>query len=132
MTSRLGLLCLVLISPFLIGPMPTAKAQICNPYRVGYEKAIAQGMIKRAPLVPGPKDAYISFENALVSGDRIEAAVRAVQYLVIVSETLAPNIADLERLELENVIVNHYHKPVEVSVPMLSVILPNDIFCPVS
>ena len=109
-----------------------ANAQPCNSYRSGYEKAIAQGIIKRAPLVNGPKDAYYHFQNALKNGDRIEAAIRAAQYLVIVSESSSLNQADLERLDLETAITDHYQKPVEVAVPMLTVILPLNAFCPLS
>ena len=79
-----------------------------------------------------PKTPINPFKLALKNGDRIEAAVRAVQYLVIVSEASNSNLAELERLEIENAIVNHYHKPVEVSVPMFTVILPNNLFCPVA
>lgn len=107
-------------------------AQACNPYRSGYEKAIAQGVINRASLVRNAKDAYTQFQSNLETGDRIEVAVRAVQYLVIVSEDTTLDYADLERLELEQMIVDHYQKPVEVSVPMLTVILPHHVFCPVS
>ena len=109
-----------------------AFAQTCNTYRLGYEKAIAQGIIKRAPLVNGPRDAYAHFQTALRNGDRIEVAIRASQYLVIVSESSSLKIADIERRDLEDRIVKHYQKPVEVAVPMLAVILPLNAFCPLS
>ena len=84
------------------------------------------------PLVSGPTDAYYAFQQALERGDRMEVAVRASQYLVIVSEASGNRSADLERLDLENMMVNHFQKPVEVAVPMLSVILPPNVFCPIN
>lgn len=109
-----------------------AQSQSCNPYRSGYEKAIAQGVIQRPSLVSNAKEAYEYFQSALKTGDRIEVAVRAVQYLVIVSEDQTGDFTDLERLDLEQLIVDYYQKPVEVAVPMLTVILPNNVFCPVN
>ncbi|MCM1983133.1 hypothetical protein [Lyngbya confervoides] len=102
----------------------------CNPYRSGYEKAIAQGIIQRASLVSGPLEAFQYFQAALDKGDRLETAIRAAQYLVIISEGEGLARAEIARLDLEGLMVQRFKKPVAVAVPMLPVILPNNVFCP--
>ncbi len=103
----------------------------CNPYRSHYEHAIAQGLLKRPSLVSGAPESRHLFLIAMAQDDRIEAAARAAQYLVIVSEGFGISRADQTRRQVEDEIIDRYQQPVEVAVPMLGVILPHSADCPI-
>ncbi len=106
-----------------------AIAKTCSPYRVNYESAISQGLISRPSLVNSAWQSLSLFQVAMRRNDRIEAASRAAQYLVIVSEDAGTAQANQARQSIENEMVGYYEKPVEVAMPMFEVILKNSPMC---
>lgn len=109
----------------------SAEAAItCSPYRVNYESAISQGLITRPSLVKNAGHSWSLFQVALRRNDRIEAASRAAQYLVILSEYAGTRQANQARQNIEQEMVGYYRQPVEVAMPMFEVILENSPACP--
>ncbi len=103
---------------------------VCNPYRIHYEQAIASGIIQRPSLVQSRGEALERFRQALRAENRIEAAARAAQYLVIVSEGDGIQQTTRARRQIESEIATYYLQPVDVGLPLFVVILPDEIPCP--
>ncbi|NJK41289.1 MAG: hypothetical protein HC934_07905 [Acaryochloridaceae cyanobacterium SU_2_1] len=118
--------------PIQLWITPGAAAKTCSPYRINYESAIAQGLISRPSLVNSAYQSRQLFQVAMRRNDRIEAASRAAQYLVILSEDQGKNKADQARKTLEKEMVGYYAQPVEVALPMFEVILKNSPHCSIS
>lgn len=109
--------------------VPAAVAKTCHPYRANYESAISQGLIVRPSRVTSAGQSWHLFQTAMRRNDRIEAASRAAQYLVILSEGLGTEQAHQARYSIEEEIVSHYQQPVEVAMSMFEVILENNPIC---
>ncbi|PZD74867.1 hypothetical protein C1752_00955 [Acaryochloris thomasi RCC1774] len=116
----LGLLGLLL--PLAIQP---AEAKSCSPYRINYEGAITQGIIRRPSLVSNANQSWRLFHVAMDRNDRMEAASRAAQYLVIVSERNGTAQAHRARQLVESEFTRRYDQPVEVAMPIFEIILAN-------
>lgn len=125
--KRLSLLGLLLLLQLMAAPATVAKT--CRPYRVNYERAIAQGLITRPSLVNSAWQSWHLFQVAMRRNDRIEAASRAAQYLVILSEGAGTEQAHQARQSIEKEMVGYYQQPVEVALPMFEVILENSPVC---
>lgn len=125
--KRLYLLGVLL--PIQLIAAPADAAQTCSPYRVNYESAISQGLITRPSLVNNAWQSWNLFQVAMRRNDRIEAASRAAQYLVILSEYAGTQQANQARRSIEQEMVGYYQQPVEVAVPMFDVILKNSPAC---
>lgn len=108
---------------------PVFAAKTCSPYRVNYESAISQGLISRPSLVNSAWQSWNLFQVAMRRNDRIEAASRAAQYLVILSEYAGTQQANQARHSIEQEMVGYYKQPVEVAMPMFEVILENSPAC---
>lgn len=118
-----------LLLPMQLLAAPAAVAKTCSPYRVNYESAISQGLIARPSLVNSAWQSWNLFQVAMRRNDRIEAASRAAQYLVILSEDAGTAHANQARQNVEKEMIGYYQKPVEVAVPMFEVILENSPIC---
>jgi|GEM_PF-2644635 len=125
--KRLYLLGVVILVQLMAAP--TAVAKTCRPYRVNYESAISQGLIVRPSRVNSAWQSWHLFQTAMRRNDRIEAASRAAQYLVILSEGLGTEQAHQARYSIEKEMVGYYQQPVEVAMPMFEVILENNPIC---
>ncbi|MGF1600931.1 MAG: hypothetical protein ACFCU8_02730 [Thermosynechococcaceae cyanobacterium] len=111
--------------PLQLWAAQPASARACSPYRVNYEGAIHQGIIQRPSLVNSAKHSWHLFHVAMKRNDRMEAATRAAQYLVIVSERSGVDQAHKARQHVEAEFTGYYEQPVEVAMPMFEVILAN-------
>lgn len=70
----------------------------CTPYRANYERAIANGIIRRPSPVPDENQAIALADRAVESGNLNEAAIRLAQAIVIISEKQGnSNAVALER-----------------------------------
>ncbi|UJB70790.1 hypothetical protein HRE53_06965 [Acaryochloris sp. 'Moss Beach'] len=118
-----------LLMPFQLMTAPAFAAKTCSPYRVNYESAISQGLITRPSLVNNAGQSWNLFQVAMRRNDRIEAASRAAQYLVILSEYAGDRQANQARHNIEQEMVGYYQQPVEVAMPMFEVILENSPDC---
>ncbi|WP_299406548.1 hypothetical protein [Acaryochloris sp. IP29b_bin.148] len=118
-----------LLLPLQLMASPATAASPCRPYRGNYESAIAQGLIARPSLVNNAWQSWHLFQVAMHRNDRIEAASRAAQYLVILSEGSGTEQAHQARQSLEQEMVGYYQQPVEVALPMFEVILENSPVC---
>ncbi|MGB7415471.1 MAG: hypothetical protein WA902_14790 [Thermosynechococcaceae cyanobacterium] len=116
---------LALLLPLQLWAAQPASANACSPYRINYEGAIDQGLIQRPSLVNSAKQSWHLFHVAMKRNDRMEAATRAAQYLVIVSERSGVDQAHKARQHVEAQFTGYYEQPVEVAMPMFEVILAN-------
>ena len=114
-----------LLLPLQFMAVQPAAAKNCSLYRLNYEGAITQGIIQRPSLVRNARQSWHLFHVAMDRNDRMEAASRAAQYLVIISERNGTTAADQARQQVESEFTSHYEKPVEVAMPMFEVILAN-------
>lgn len=114
-----------LLLPLQLLTAQSAEARVCSPYRINYEGAITQGLMRRPSLVNNARQSWQLFHDAMNRNDRIEAASRAAQYLVIVSERNGVDQAHKARQQVEAEFTRHYEQPVEVAMPMFEVILAN-------
>ncbi len=114
-----------LLLPLQFVAAQPAVAKSCSPYRINYEGAITQGIIQRPSLVNNAKQSWQMFHVAMSRNDRLEAATRAAQYLVIVSERSGVDKAHQARQQVEAEFTRHYEQPVEVAMPMFELILAN-------
>ena len=120
--------------PYLIGLLlplqllvaQPVEAKSCTSYRLNYESAIAQGLMERPSLVRGARQSWHLFRSAMARNDRIEAAARAAQFLVIIAEGEGTARADLAHADIKQEIRDYYQQPAEAAVPMLVVILANN------
>jgi hypothetical protein len=122
MKSLYGLGLLLLLQ--FLGSQP-ASARSCSSYRINYEGAIDQGIIQRPSLVNSAQQSWHLFHVAMKRNDRMEAATRAAQYLVIVSEQSGVDQAHKARQQVEKEFTGYYDQPVEVAMPIFEVILAN-------
>jgi hypothetical protein len=114
-----------LLLPLQVMTIQPAEAKTCSPYRLNYEGAITQGIIQRPSLVSSARQSWRLFHVAMNRNDRMEAAARAAQYLVIVSERSGTDHAHKARQHVESEFTRHYEQPVEVAMPMFEIILAN-------
>lgn len=63
-----------------------SSPQTRTPYRINYERAIANGVIERPSPVADEQEATELAYQAIDQGDRYEAAIRFAQCLVLISE----------------------------------------------
>jgi len=71
----------------------------CTPYRANYEKAIAEGIIRRPGTVADESEAIKLADEAVAKGNKNEAARRLAQALVIMSEKTPQGNANATALE---------------------------------
>ena len=114
-----------LLLPLQFFTAQPAEAKNCSLYRMNYEGAIAQGIIRRPSLVRNADQSWRLFHVAMARNDRMEAASRAAQYLVIISERSGTDQAHKARQQVESEFARHYDQPVEVAMPIFEVIIAN-------
>ncbi|MFB2939215.1 hypothetical protein ACE1B6_28520 [Aerosakkonemataceae cyanobacterium BLCC-F154] len=73
--------------------------QTCTPYRLNYERAIANGIIRRPSGVATESEAIKLADEAIAKGNKNEAAIRLAQALVIISEKTPQGTANAQALE---------------------------------
>lgn len=89
-----------------------------TPYRINYERAIANGVIDRPSPVVDEQEATELAYQAIEQGDRYESAIRFAQALVLISETQGTTKAlDFER-RLDAYILNQQNQTLREFLPL--------------
>lgn len=100
--------------------------QSCTPYRANYERAIANGIIRRPSGVPDESTAIKLADEAIAKGNKNEAAVRLAQALVIISENTPQGNANAQALErsLDTDVRARHKQSLRAYLPLFGRIFP--------
>jgi hypothetical protein len=98
----------------------------CTPYRANFERAIANGTIRRPERVPGVEQAIALADRAMTRGDRNEAARRLAQALVILSEEQGTESAIAYERTLEADMKAKKGQPLRTALPLFGRIFPQN------
>ena len=114
-------------------PAPNAAKQTrrctprtCTPYRANFERAIANGTIRRPERVPGVEQAIALADRAMTGGDRNEAALRLAQALVILSEEQGTESAIAYERTLEADMKAKKGQSLRTALPLFGRIFPQN------
>ncbi|HAJ61606.1 MAG TPA: hypothetical protein DCP31_22075 [Cyanobacteria bacterium UBA8543] len=104
--------------------LSVSPPQTDTPYRINYERAIANGLINRPSPVVDEQEATELAYQAIEKGDRYESAIRFAQALVIISETDGTtNALDFER-RLDAYFLEQENQTLREFLPLFERILP--------
>ena len=98
----------------------------CTPYRANFERAIANGTIRRPERVPGVEQAIALADRAMTGGDRNEAALRLAQALVILSEEQGTESAIAYERTLEADMKAKKGQSLRTALPLFGRIFPQN------
>ena len=98
----------------------------CTPYRANYERAIANGVIRRPSTVADESQAIKLADEAIAKGNKNEAARRLAQALVIMSEKTPQGTANATALErsLDDDVRARHGKSLRAYLPLFGRIFP--------